>query len=292
VSIDRELVSLARKHHLEARLDSIRSLLRPAIAIQRKYETAAVPAASPFWGLLRRKPREVKRPLKIPPGGSRIGGLPELPTGFDWPRWKNRPLSLLAQINCAEITVHDSDKLWPASGQLYFFYDLKEQPWGGEPNDLGAWSVRYTESTDLSGNRVPNEVRDSVRVLPKYGLHFATILTLPGTLDSLDLDDVEFDSYYKLTWELRKFFTGAEPAHQSLGHADTIQGPVEDEWSELAMRLRRGKPQSMWKLLLQFDSDDELDVMWGDAGMLYFGIPESALRERRFDEVLMTMQCS
>jgi uncharacterized protein YwqG len=50
---------------------------------------------------------------------------------------------------------------------------------------------------------------------------------------------------------------------------------------------RRGEG---WALLAQFDSAG--DLMFGDAGALYFVLPEADLRERRFDRVMGIMQCS
>ncbi len=46
-----------------------------------------------------------------------------------------------------------------------------------------------------------------------------------------------------------------------------------------------------WMLLLQLDSDDGADLMWGDGGMLYFWIRKEDLRQHRFDKVWMTLQC-
>jgi uncharacterized protein YwqG len=46
-----------------------------------------------------------------------------------------------------------------------------------------------------------------------------------------------------------------------------------------------------WQLLLQLDSDDRADLMWGDGGMLYFWIRAQDLAERRFEMVWMTLQC-
>ena len=44
-------------------------------------------------------------------------------------------------------------------------------------------------------------------------------------------------------------------------------------------------------LLFQMDSDDELEVMWGDAGMLYFCIEKQDLFHKRFNKVKFTLQC-
>jgi uncharacterized protein YwqG len=50
--------------------------------------------------------------------------------------------------------------------------------------------------------------------------------------------------------------------------------------------------RSDWVLLLQIDSDDFCEMMWGDCGMLYFWIRKEDLAARNFDDVWMILQCS
>ena len=60
--------------------------------------------------------------------------------------------------------------------------------------------------------------------------------------------------------------------------------------SEEGLRLAPGAKD--WRLLLQFSSDDDLDVMWGDVGDLYFWVREQDARKGDFSNVWLVLQCS
>lgn len=47
-----------------------------------------------------------------------------------------------------------------------------------------------------------------------------------------------------------------------------------------------------WKLLLQLVSDDDLGVMWGDSGTVYFWVEEQAASVGRFENTWLILQCS
>jgi uncharacterized protein YwqG len=76
-----------------------------------------------------------------------------------------------------------------------------------------------------------------------------------------------------------------------LGVAVPIQGPVEaemDYWlgeDHFAM-------DGPWRVLMQIDSDNAANMMWGDAGTLYFMAREEWLRRFEWDRVWCVMQCS
>jgi uncharacterized protein YwqG len=46
-----------------------------------------------------------------------------------------------------------------------------------------------------------------------------------------------------------------------------------------------------WRLLLQIDTDDDLDLMWGDCGMLYFCVKEQEARVGNFENCWVVLQC-
>jgi uncharacterized protein YwqG len=105
------LESLISEHGLDSVADRILSAVAPAMALIKQ------PRRDDFLGT------------------SRLGGLPDVPPGFAWPRREGGPLALLAQINCREAAPSDEDHLLLDSGILHFFYDLQKQPWGFDPKD-------------------------------------------------------------------------------------------------------------------------------------------------------------
>lgn len=92
-----------------------------------------------------REPAIWLRRVEGPKTQSRLGGLPSLPAGIDWPRQtaSGTPLHFLAQIDLSEMppTPLDAaidDARLPSRGMLYFFADIEEEMlwgWGDERGD-------------------------------------------------------------------------------------------------------------------------------------------------------------
>lgn len=91
------------------------------------------------------------------PCSTHFGGRPDVPADFAWPRYQGkgynyecpeRPLTFLAQFNCADFAAMDSDHLLPDYGLLSFFYEMDSEPWGFSPEDKGGLKVYWFE--DLS----------------------------------------------------------------------------------------------------------------------------------------------
>jgi uncharacterized protein YwqG len=247
---------------------------------------------------------------RLVPGASRIGGLPDVPLNFDWLLWQDRPLGFLAQINCAELQAYDLEHILPNAGMLYFFYDLVDQPWGFDPNDRGSSAVIYMSNTEaLTQAVLPPGTDMSELCFKPFQLEFEIVPSLPAygsaSFEQIGLFSEEVDSYFNLVDEVRKRFRKNQPWHQLLGHANNIQGDMQIECQLVSHGLYCGDSSgytnplakaleaeaSEWKLLFQFDSDDDISSMWGDMGMVYFWIRESSLRQRRFDETWTILQC-
>ena len=238
---------------------------------------------------------------------SHFGGAARLPAEFEWPRKGQAPLTLLAQLDLAELaTAHQFDWL-PVSGTLAFFYDLVNSPWGFNPEDAGGWHVHYAPAGRELVEHAPPADIDPAHHIARRSIAFHTVRVPPGwerpPVEALELTDRELDALG--TYRLELF--GGGPQHQIGGFPDPVQGDdMELECQLVSHGLFCGDPSGHddpraaalepgarnWRLLLQFDSDDELHVMWGDLGKLYFWVREDEARRGEFGGAWMCLQCS
>ena len=231
---------------------------------------------------------------------SYLGGDPYLPPGTSWPSSDGKDLTFLASINLAEIAATEVIPWLPETGTLLFFYDAENQPWGFDPKDRGGWSVIHVDQIGLDETA-------KVPTLPQFFVDFERVDTLPDwqRFDALDitLSDAEIDTYIDgyFAWN------GDNAEHQIGGYPRPVQGDHMELEAQLAsnglycgdntgyeseegQRLAAGAKD--WRLLLEFSSDDDLDVMWGDVGDLYFWVREEDAKKGDFSNVWLVLQCS
>lgn len=241
-------------------------------------------------------------------GSSKLGGTPDLPEGTAWPECSGVPMALLAQLRLQDIASYDPDGRLPKSGMLYFFYETQEQKWGFDPKDRGHWRVIYHDSDPAQLRPVtpPENLPEESR-FRACKLTFSNEITLPSWespgITQLKLSEEEWEGYVD--------FPGAgcgegRTIHRLLGHPNEIQGEMQLECQLVSHGLYAGdssgyddprrpgleKGADDWQLLLQIDSDEEnLGVMWGDVGRVYYWIREQDLKKRDFSNVWLILQC-
>lgn len=227
-----------------------------------------------------------------------------MPSGFDWPRRDGVALGFLAQIDLAEVArACDFDWL-PSSGSLVFFYDIVESPWGYDPAHARSWKVEHV-SAGGAPLALPGDI-DASCVLAERSVAVRRVLLPPDSgpeLEALELSDRELD----LLDTHREALFDHGPAHQMGG----FPSPIQSDDMELECQLVSsglycgnasgyGDPRakeleagaSDWRLLLQLDSDEELNVMWGDVGRLYFWVRAQEARRGDFRGVWTILQCT
>ena len=253
----------------------------------------------------------------LPVGCSRIGGRPDVPSDFVWPTYegssydvelKCRPLSFLAQINLRDVAAWDEEHLLPTEGILSFFYELETMQWGFDPKDEGSARVFwFPDSEALSPAVFPDDMEQDF-ILPELPINCTPQVSLPDYWCMKLPDEVTWDDYYACCATCD--YTEAEDVTKLLGHPNVIQNPMEEECERVTRGYRCGNPEdyqkvpeaekedisakaSEWRLLFQMGTveTDDYELMFGDAGYIYFWIRREDLLNRRFDRIWLILQC-
>ncbi|KAB7707181.1 DUF1963 domain-containing protein [Bacillus aerolatus] len=218
----------------------------------------------------------------LPAGTSKFGGAPDLPESLAYPEYKNIPLNFIGQVNLAELAAlaFDGNPL-PQEGILYFFYydnwEEDDDVVFGEPDQKDGWRVLYWDG-DTAQLRLVERAKVSY---PQCKMAFSIQDKLPYIFLETDEDEEKFEELHD-EWHLSE-----ESEHQMLGLPVSVQGEVFEEVCDYV-----GAEEDEMVLLLQVDSDEEnLDVMWGDCGMIYYCISKRDLAEKRFDRSWFSFQC-
>ncbi len=238
---------------------------------------------------------------------SRIGGLPCLPEGVEWPEWNGHPLQFLAQLDLSEVPDNCKRDGLPSSGVLYFFYNEEQETWGFDPKDKGSWKVIYSNSPadQLSIREVPQGVKENF-IYGEKTVAFIPVQTFPDWQDdrvqSLALNNKQHDQYIDVCSAVFQ----NKPEHHLFGYPSPVQGNNMELECQLASNgIYCGNPscysdprvkvleagKSEWVLLFQIDTDDDVEMMWGDCGRLYFWIRKDDLNKANFDDCWMILQC-
>lgn len=266
---------------------------------------------------------EIGNACSYVPGTTHFGGVPDVPPDFVWPTFegegynneiKVRPLSFLAQFQCAELQQYDTEHLLPDHGVLSFFYDMETQLWGFDPKDRGCARVFWFEDrSELSAAEFPNDLEEDYR-FPACRITLKRTMSLPDYEDYYEscvipgiCDDVEYGIYTDVKEEL--LHAEEQTGSKLLGWADIIQNSMRTDcelvsmgyylghgWSkipDLTVRHARKTACDRWVLLFQLDTieNDTVNIMFGDCGSIYFYIPKEDLKARRFDRVWLILQC-
>ena len=256
-----------------------------------------------FEPLLKKELRIFLKPKNTDKVGfSKLGGKPELPKNWKWPKDQNgKSLSFIGQINFEEVDGFSIGNI-PEQGLLSFFYSGTQEAWGFDPRDKDAFKLVYTpELEDLTQYDFPNDLDQNSQFIEKI-IEFKKSVSLPNWEDERVgsvLNNNEMDAYMDI-WENEGFI------HKFLGHSNNVQGQMELDCELVTNGLYLGDPSGYndprakgleknandWTLLLQIDSDyDQTGMMWGDAGRLYFWIRTEDLKNSNFDSGWCILQC-
>lgn len=243
--------------------------------------------------------------LRLAPGGHGLSALGGSATTVGaWPRYRGRPLSLIAQLDLAEMRAAGGPDWLPAKGRLLFFYELEAGTWGFDPKDAGSALVRY-ETAMVDCVAEPDDLPQDNR-FDSRPVFFVSDTSLPSE-ERLEIDWKTMSAHEQADLEAAiEALTPKEPVHQVGGYPLPVQGDgMELECQLVTSGVYAGNPSNYtksiidiakpnaadWRLLLQLDTDDAAGMMWGDTGRLYFWIREQDARAGEFSKAWAILQC-
>jgi len=288
-----------------------------------------------FHELLRKMPKssviiEIDKDSnkESPIGTSKIGGKPDLPPNFDWFYYEgehfdgsataNRPLSFIAQINCAEVSRYDNSGLLPKLGMMYFFYDMATNKWGFDPKDKGCARVFYYagDLAELRRTGLPTDLSKEPYNfhIPEAIVSFSNATELPCFEEFTQLhDDINYDKWEEFNdakVELGYKIDEDDNCGKSklLGYADLAQDGMLLECEQSTNGIYNGASEAIvtdeemqrhkkncrqWQLLFQLGSFSigDYELMWGDRGKIYYYIKIDDLTKLKFDDCWLVLQC-
>jgi uncharacterized protein YwqG len=237
-------------------------------------------------------------------GTSRLGGVPNVPRGFEWPTWNDRRLAFVGQLRLEEIAATGCAGPLPAEGLLLFFYDLATLPSGKEPSHRGSCRVMAVEGEALT--QVPGALQ--LPILRTMPVELSGELMLPSAwsfhAEKLELEPEEAEAWDRLRArvaeaqrvELEDATAEWFALHRLLGYQEELGRETEldcelaaagisSEDYDVYFEHRESHEDAAreWRLLLQVSTDPELRTPWDAFGRLCIFLRDADLQAGKFD---------
>ncbi|MBN8680824.1 MAG: DUF1963 domain-containing protein [Chitinophagales bacterium] len=232
------------------------------------------------------KPARSTRPWE-----SKVGGMPYLPKSTPWPTGADgRPLFFLAQINFADMPALPP---FPQKGIVQFYInddDLYGMDFdNGENNDhfKVLFHEDVTENTANLQSKWPEEDYDE-GMLPHHPDE-SYPLSFVQTQEVAPITDYRFYQHFGANF-FRQFGEQEWDVMGAFEKSLRAQGHKVGGYAYFTQDDPRRSDDPML-LLLQLDSDEVMDLMWGDMGVGHFFIREKDLLARDFSRVLYDWDC-
>lgn len=253
------------------------------------------------------------------PGSSRLGGVPDLPEGFAWPRAGDALMTFVAQLDLAALPAlppgPDADLL-PRSGVLSLFLDLAGGGAGDRTMRGPGRFFYFADRASLRPARLANP-GDYYVPLPAFTARARVrnpeLPTVESPFYALALETFydprpgPFTPYERTEDHVHELLGGGamrswvahQPRHRVLGYPDELQGDLFAKVStdeSLATEnfvhsygsRAAAERAAEWRLVIQVDSDEDFSL--GDEGRAYVFMRAEDLRARRFEKARVVWQ--
>lgn len=239
----------------------------------------------------------------LPIGATKQGGEPDLPPGYDWPKYSRRgvhglcntskPMTFLAQLRCADLSPFAPSQ-FPRHGLLSFFVAIEQNEFVCDKNEQPVGYVLY--SSDLAiempmrtpfprglyfGNRLPP---CSLKIESSKSIGFEVLN------DAIEQQFGYSQELSERIWDLYQQEIIPTGCHKLFGPPTMLELDVMEESRLLAKtgQLPGITVCNDWCLLLEFDPAElPTDILLDDGERLYFMIRRDDLAACRFNNTLV-----
>jgi uncharacterized protein YwqG len=216
-----------------------------------------------------------------------------------------RPLTFLAQLKLAEFFAITDEIGLPDDGRLLFFFDTGDYVSGFDPASRGSVRVLFVPDGKPSSLRRPPPRMPDVSSLHPCALNLSLEQTLPNDARWYGVDLHVWNDQSPYTPLIRDLTGEDKCIHRAGGFPEAVQNAMELECQLVTNGISCGdsggyndprraalEPGAAdWRLLLQLDSDEHTEWMWGDVGRLYFWIRQQDLADQNFGHIWCIQQC-
>lgn len=289
-------------------LDKIKTFIRNSeeIEIEKNDKEELIKMIRSTIGIKTKSSKDVN--IKV--GKSKIGGKPDLPKDFEWPRANGKPMLFCAQYNLSELTKFDKENSLPKKGFFYIFLNLDEK-WNEFNGVNQTFKFLYSESKNLIRTDFPKDLEEN-QTFKTALIEYFEFYTIPDDENyKLFEFDKKYDDFYFYFYQptdeyiIEELYQDSNQMHQILGHDRSIQSSVVYEFASKELGLY-GAESSEYKkswndilelsktyeLILQLDCDDSNTDLskFGGSGTYYFGLSKTDLEKKNFDDIKMSFQ--
>lgn len=215
--------------------------------------------------------------------GSRLGGMPLAPVGWQWPMEDDEPLVFLAQINCSDLRGLPGAEVLPSSGLLSFFAEYD----GVMACRFEARTIAIHHWPDVGALMPAIPPIPPILIPPSSPVAIRRMIDLPHphsqAITNLKLGEERLLRYTTAWNAVRNHGIPAGIGRNCsfsklLGWPALVQHRDPDQFEfnhDLKSKIR---------LLLQVDDyvNGEEWHAWGSGGSLYFALPEKELLARNY----------
>ncbi len=229
---------------------------------------------------------------------SKFGGYPYVPINQEHPKDSNgQPMMLLAQLNFEEMP---HVEYMPQKGMLQFFVSAEDELYGADfdhPTIQKDFRIIYHSTIIEDLNKVitdfsslnTSELEDFI--IPeaaklKFELGYQPVTSRDYRFEKMFSEEIDWEEIVdeENNTESGELYDDLckDQGHKIGGYPFFTQTDPR-EWEE--------KYQQHDILLLQIDTDDSLNIMWGDSGVANFFIKKDDLLNLDFSNVIYNWDC-